>query len=100
MCLGYLGGRWFTSSNRPVSDHVYWKMCRFTTCYRPDREAVALILDTLPHDPTLSEENLFAAIFSDQIGEVIKCANEIDIWLVAHLADMMHSLGLLVESEE
>jgi nuclear pore complex protein Nup85 len=64
------------------------------------RDVVASILESLPRDPTLSEENLFAAFFSDQIGEVIKCANEIDIWLAAHLADMMQPLGLLVESEQ
>lgn len=60
---------------------------------------MSLILETLPQDPTLPEENLFAALFNEQVGEVIKCANEIDIWLAAHLADMMHPLGLLVESE-
>ena len=63
------------------------------------REVMTSILESLPQDPTLPEEKLFAALFNDQVGEVIKCANEIDIWLAAHLADMMHPLGLLVESE-
>jgi nuclear pore complex protein Nup85 len=64
------------------------------------RDIVASVLESLPQDPTLSEENLFMALCSNQIGEVIKRANEIDIWLAAHMADMMHPLGLLVESEE
>ena len=58
------------------------------------------ILDDLPQDPTLVEENLFAALFTGQIGEAIKRANEFDLWLAAHLADIMHPLGLLVESDE
>jgi nuclear pore complex protein Nup85 len=64
------------------------------------RDVVALILEDLPQDPTLVEENLFAALFGSHIGEVIKRANEFDLWLAAHLADMMQPLGLLVESAE
>ncbi|KAF8587870.1 hypothetical protein K439DRAFT_1630322 [Ramaria rubella] len=63
-------------------------------------QVVNSILQDLPHDPTLIEENLFAAILTGQMGEVLKRANELDIWLAAHFADMMHPLGLLLEDEE
>ena len=64
------------------------------------RDVVFSILDNMPQDPTLVEENLFASLFTGQIGEAIKCANVFDIWLAAHLADIMHPLGLLVDSDE
>jgi nuclear pore complex protein Nup85 len=53
----------------------------------------------MPLDTTLPEESIFAAFFSGQIGEAVKRANEFDIWLAAHLVDMMQPLGLLIEIE-
>ena len=61
---------------------------------------MASILEELPQDPTISEENFYVALFSGQVGEAIKRANELDIWLAAHMADMMHPLGLLLDIDE
>jgi len=57
------------------------------------------ILEDMPLDTTLPEESIFAALFSGQIGEAVKRANVFDIWLAAHLVDMMQPLGLLIEIE-
>lgn len=63
------------------------------------RRTLATILQDLPLDSTLPEEHIFAALFKGQVGEVIKRANDLDIWLAAHLADMMQPLGLLMDIE-
>ncbi|GJJ11510.1 hypothetical protein Clacol_005743 [Clathrus columnatus] len=60
---------------------------------------LATIFQDLPLDSTLPEEHVFAALFQSQVGEVIKRSNELDIWLAAHLADMMQPLGLLMDIE-
>jgi len=35
-----------------------------------------------------------------ELGEAIRKANELDIWLAAHLADMMEPLGLLDDYDD
>lgn len=63
------------------------------------RHTLSTILEDLPLDPTLPEERIFSAFLTGDIGEAIKRANELDIWLAAHLSDMMQPLGLLKDLE-
>ena len=65
------------------------------------RERVAQVLDDMPPDPTDLEDMVHAALFSGHPAEALSHAAQLDIWLAAHLADMMEPLELLeTEADE
>jgi nuclear pore complex protein Nup85 len=49
----------------------------------------------MPPDPTDSEDMIHAALFSCQMGEVLRQSLQLDSWLSAHLADLMEALELI-----
>ena len=49
----------------------------------------------MPPDPTDSEDMIHAALFSGQMGEVLRQSLQLDCWLSAHFADLMEALELI-----
>jgi nuclear pore complex protein Nup85 len=43
----------------------------------------------MPVDPTSIEEMLHAALFKANFVQAASLANDVDIWLVAHMTDML-----------
>ncbi|KAI0048718.1 hypothetical protein FA95DRAFT_1594946 [Auriscalpium vulgare] len=58
-------------------------------------DAVGHILDLMPPDPTDMEDMIHAALFSGQPGSALTHAAKLDVWLAAHLADLMEPMDLL-----
>jgi nuclear pore complex protein Nup85 len=58
-------------------------------------EVVGQVLHDMPPDPTNLEDMVHAALFSGQPVQALSHAAQLDIWLAAHLADMMEPLELL-----
>ncbi|KAJ4479675.1 nucleoporin Nup85-like protein [Lentinula edodes] len=58
-------------------------------------DVVADVLETMPPDPTNLEDMMLSSLFSGHAGQVLKHASDFDLWLSAHLADIMEPLGLL-----
>ncbi|KAF9077929.1 Nup85 nucleoporin-domain-containing protein [Rhodocollybia butyracea] len=58
-------------------------------------DVVADVLETLPPDPTNLEEMIHSSLFAGHPEEALKYASDLDLWLSAHLADIMVPLGLL-----
>ncbi|KIK60507.1 hypothetical protein GYMLUDRAFT_43830 [Collybiopsis luxurians FD-317 M1] len=58
-------------------------------------DVVADVFETMPPDPTNLEDMIQSSLFSGNADQVLKHASEFDIWLSAHLADIMEPLGLL-----
>jgi len=48
----------------------------------------------MPVDITSAEDQLHAALFGADLVSAARLANDIDIWLVAHMVDMLEVLGL------
>lgn len=46
-------------------------------------------------DPTDKEDSLHAELMQGRHSQALVIANEIDVWLAAHMADIMEPLGLL-----
>lgn len=61
----------------------------------PSRDVVADVLETMPPDPTNLEDMMLSSLFSGHADQVLKHASDFDLWLSAHLADIMEPLGLL-----
>ncbi len=59
-----------------------------------NRNVVAEITEEMPVDPTSLEEQLHAALFAADIVTAARLANDIDIWLVAHMVDILETLPL------
>lgn len=59
-----------------------------------NREVAAEILEDMPVDPTSTEEMLHAALFKADVVQAASLANDVDIWLVAHMTDMLEALPL------
>jgi len=58
------------------------------------RNVVTEILEEMPIDPTSPEDQLYAAMFAADVVSTARLANDIDIWMVAHMVDMLETLGL------
>ncbi|KAJ3729997.1 Nup85 nucleoporin-domain-containing protein [Lentinula guzmanii] len=58
-------------------------------------DVVADVLDSMPPDPTSLEDMLLSCLFSGHTEQALKYASSFDLWLSAHLADIMEPLGLL-----
>lgn len=59
------------------------------------------ILDEMPPDPTDREDMVFSALFLGRPAEVLASAEQVDIWLAAHLADLMEPIELIdAEADE
>lgn len=55
---------------------------------------VAEIVEEMPVDPTSLEDQLHAALFAADVITAARLANDIDIWLVAHMVDILETLTL------
>jgi nuclear pore complex protein Nup85 len=69
-------------------------MCFLLLGVRCFRGVVAEITEDMPVDPTSPEDQLYAALFASDPTRVARLANDIDIWLVTHMVDMLETLGL------
>jgi nuclear pore complex protein Nup85 len=49
----------------------------------------------MPPDPTDPEDMLHAALLNGELEQALVHAEKIDLWLAAHLADLMAPLGFL-----
>ncbi|KAH9926312.1 Nup85 nucleoporin-domain-containing protein [Epithele typhae] len=58
-------------------------------------EVVAQILDEVPPDPTDLEDVVYSALFLGKPAEALSTAEQLDIWLAAHLADLMEPIELI-----
>ncbi|KAJ7066584.1 nucleoporin Nup85-like protein [Mycena amicta] len=63
-------------------------------------DVVERILDTLPPDPTNTEDMIHTALLSGKPVDALLHASQLDRWLSAHLADIMEPLSLLARLEE
>ncbi|KAF7308801.1 Nuclear pore complex protein Nup85 [Mycena kentingensis (nom. inval.)] len=63
-------------------------------------EVVHRVLDTLPPDPTNSEDMVHTALLSGKPVDALLHAGQLDRWLSAHLADIMEPLSLLSHEED
>jgi nuclear pore complex protein Nup85 len=53
------------------------------------------VLDEMPPDPTSLEDMIHSALFSGQPLAALRHASQLDLWLSAHLADLMLPLSLI-----
>ncbi|KAF5343825.1 hypothetical protein D9757_013915 [Collybiopsis confluens] len=58
-------------------------------------DVVTDVFEKMPPDPTNLEDTIHSSLFSGNSDQVLKYASDFDIWLSAHLADIMEPLGLL-----
>ncbi|KAI8985581.1 Nup85 nucleoporin-domain-containing protein [Trametes punicea] len=58
-------------------------------------EIVAQVLDEMPPDPTDLEDTIHAALFLGKPMQALSEAAQFDIWLAAHLADLMEPIELI-----
>ncbi|KAH9829993.1 Nup85 nucleoporin-domain-containing protein [Rhodofomes roseus] len=58
-------------------------------------DLVSDLLDEMPPDPTNLEDVVHSAMFLGKPTNVLAEAQRLDIWLAAHLADMMEALDLI-----
>ncbi len=56
---------------------------------------VAEVLESMPPDPTNLEDMIHSALFSGQPEQALRHSSQLDLWLSAHLADLMEPLCLL-----
>lgn len=59
---------------------------------------MAEITEDMPVDPTSFEEQIYAALFAADPARAARIANDIDIWLVTHMVDLLETLGLPEQS--
>lgn len=65
------------------------------------RDIVSRILLNTPPDPTDREDSLHAELCQGHTKQALAIAQEMDVWLSAHLADIMVALDLLeLETDE
>ena len=60
-----------------------------------DRLGVSELLDEMPPDPTNLEDVVHSSLFLGKPNIALEDAARLDIWLAAHLADMMEPLELI-----
>ncbi|KAI0369186.1 hypothetical protein BV20DRAFT_1044625 [Pilatotrama ljubarskyi] len=58
-------------------------------------EIVAQVLDEMPPDPTDREDMVHSALFLGRPTQALSEAARLDIWLAAHLADLMEPIELI-----
>ncbi|RPD64507.1 hypothetical protein L226DRAFT_559644 [Lentinus tigrinus ALCF2SS1-7] len=58
-------------------------------------EIVAQVLDELPPDPTDLEDMVHSSLFLGKPRQALSEAAQLDIWLAAHLADLMRAIELI-----
>lgn len=56
------------------------------------------VLDELPPDPTNQEDVIHSSLFLGKPAQALRDAAQLDLWLSAHLADMMEALELIESS--
>ncbi|KAI0917961.1 hypothetical protein AcW1_006947 [Taiwanofungus camphoratus] len=72
-----------------------WGVFVDTRLRRPDLpDLVAQVLDEMPSDPTDLEDVIHSSLFLGQPVRALAEAAQLDVWLAAHLADIMESLQL------
>ena len=59
------------------------------------REVLPKILDEMPPDPTSSEDMIYVSLCAGKPAKALSYAEKLDLWLAAHLADIMESVDLL-----
>ncbi|WVQ69924.1 uncharacterized protein L199_008147 [Kwoniella botswanensis] len=63
-------------------------------------EIMAMILDKIPVDTTVPEDAIQSALCSADIIKALMVCYDIDIWLSAHLGDLLDKLELIPDDEE
>lgn len=58
------------------------------------------VQDQLPVDTTMVEEDIHLNLLSGEITKAVIGCNELDIWLAAHLTDLLDKMGLVEDDEE
>ncbi|KAI0774773.1 Nup85 nucleoporin-domain-containing protein [Trametes elegans] len=58
-------------------------------------EIVAQVLDEMPSDPTDREDAVHSALFLGRPTQALSEAARLDIWLAAHLADLMEAIEVI-----
>ena len=59
-----------------------------------DSDVTAVVLADLPMDSTAMEDVLHAALLTKEAAKVASIANDMDLWLAAHITDLMLPLQL------
>ena len=59
------------------------------------RDVVNQILESMPPDPTDSEDMIHVALFRGETMEALSHAAKLDVWLAAHWVDLMEAVDLL-----
>ena len=59
-----------------------------------DSDVTAAVLADLPMDSTSIEDVLHASLLTKEAAKVARAANDMDLWLAAHITDLMLPLGL------
>jgi nuclear pore complex protein Nup85 len=59
------------------------------------REVVVQILDEMPPDPSDEEDMIHSLLMLGKPSQVLSQASKLDVWLSAHLADLMELLELI-----
>jgi hypothetical protein len=54
----------------------------------------------MPPDPTNMEDMVHVALFSGNPADAVAHAADMDVWLAAHLADVMEAVGLFKHNPE
>lgn len=58
-------------------------------------DVVTEILDDMPSDPTDLEDAIQSSLLLGKPIQALSYAAQFDVWLAAHMADLMQALGLL-----
>ena len=56
---------------------------------------MAQVLDEMPPDPTDREDMIHSSLFLGRPTQALSEAAQLDIWLAAHLADLMEPIELI-----
>lgn len=70
-------------------------MLSFTHPTFPSSDVVAQVLDEMPPDPTDREDSIHSSLFIGKPRQALSEAAQMDIWLAAHLADLMEPIELI-----
>ncbi|KAK8869665.1 hypothetical protein IAR55_000233 [Kwoniella newhampshirensis] len=63
-------------------------------------EIMTIILDKIPVDSTLLEDSIQSALCSADIVKALMGCYDFDVWLAAHLGDLLDKLELIPDDEE
>lgn len=91
MRVGYLDQRGSLARATTVSlSHLHPNVCLL--CF--DSDVTAAVLADMPMDSTSVEDILHAALLKKEAAKVASAANDMDLWLAAHITDLMLPLQL------